>query len=153
MRVCSSFTRHLALSPAAWSMVITSFVIGQVPQTNLSEYKFLLSSQRDILYVSKFVCLNLYVKTLINYKFNCFCGFVCVLGLTAQKSDLPSLLVYPVDYWFFLTPYTGLLGGRTFILVLKKIHFWYLTFFSDFYLFFVCIQYSLSDNGLAATYN
>ena len=25
---------------------------------------------------------------------------------------------------FFLTPSTGLLGGRTFILVLKKLHFW-----------------------------
>ena len=43
----------------------------------------------------------------------------------------------------FVTPSTGLLGGRTFLLVLKKIHF-----FSDFYLFFGVD--SLSDNRLAA---
>ena len=29
----------------------------------------------------------------------------------------PSLLVYPVDNCFFVTPSTGLLGGRTFLLV------------------------------------
>ena len=40
--------------------------------------------------------------------------------------DLPRLLVYPLDYWFFLTPSTGLLSGRTFLLVLKKLHFLYL---------------------------
>ena len=44
----------------------------------------------------------------------------------AQSTCLPSRLL------FFLTPYTGLLGSRIFLLVLKKLHFWYLTFFSDF---------------------
>ena len=57
-----------------------------------------------------------------------------------RGSDPPSLLVYPVDYWSFLTPSTDLLGGRTFILVLKKLHFWYLNLFSYFYLFFVWIH-------------
>ena len=50
--------------------------------------------------------------------------------------DLPSLLVYAVDYCFFSTPSTDLLGGRTFLLVLKKLHFWYLNIFPDFDLFF-----------------
>ena len=51
-------------------------------------------------------------------------------------------------YWFgltsrlpvFLTSSTSLLGDRPFLLVLKKNHFWYLNFFSDFYFFFVCIH-------------
>ena len=53
----------------------------------------------------------------------------------AKSTGLPSSLLV------FLTPYnTGLLGGRTFLLVLKKLHFWCLTFISDFDLFFVCIH-------------
>ena len=40
----------------------------------------------------------------------------------------------------FLTPSTVLLGGRIFLLILKKLYFWYLIFFSDFYLFFVWIH-------------
>ena len=51
-----------------------------------------------------------------------------------------AMLVYPVDYGFFLTPSTGLLGGRTFLLVLKKFHFLYLNLFSDFHLFLVWIH-------------
>ena len=43
---------------------------------------------------------------------------------------VPSLLVYPVDCWFLLTPSTDLLGGRTFLLVLKKITFLVFNFFS-----------------------
>ena len=45
-----------------------------------------------------------------------------------------------VDYWVFLTPSTGLLGGKIFLLVLKKLHFLYLNFFGDFDLFFVWIH-------------
>ena len=51
----------------------------------------------------------------------------CLHCVRSEQSDtdLPSPLVYPVDCWVFLTPSTGLQGGRTFLLVLKKIHFWY----------------------------
>ena len=52
----------------------------------------------------------------------------------AKSTGLPSRLLV------LLTPSTGLLGCRTFLLVLKKIHFWYLIFFSDLDLFFVCIH-------------
>ena len=65
---------------------------------------------------------------------------MCLPLLGHWPPDLPSLLVYPVDYWLFITPSTDLLGGRTFLLVLKKLNFWYLKFFSDFYLFFVWIH-------------
>ena len=53
----------------------------------------------------------------------------------AKSTGLPSRLL------FFLTPSTDLLGGRTFLLVLKKLNFWYLIFFPDFYLFFVWIHF------------
>ena len=48
-------------------------------------------------------------------------------------------------YWFtqctvFLTPSTGLRGCRTFLRVLKKLHFLVFNFFSDFYFFFVWIH-------------
>ena len=52
----------------------------------------------------------------------------------AKSTGLPSRLLV------FFTPSTGLLGGRTFLLVLKKLHFWYLIFFSDLDLFFVLIH-------------
>ena len=52
----------------------------------------------------------------------------------AKSTGFPSRLL------FFLLPSTDLLGGRTFLLVLKKLNFWYLQFLSDFYLFFVCIH-------------
>ena len=69
-----------------------------------------------------------------------------MVPLGHPRSDLPSLLVYPVDYWFSLTPSTGLLlGGRTFLLVLKELHFWYL----NLYLFIFCAD-SPSDNRLVA---
>ena len=47
-------------------------------------------------------------------------------------------------------PSSDLLGGRTFLLVLKKLHFWYLFIFHDFDLF--CVD-SLSDNRLAVACN
>ena len=56
--------------------------------------------------------------------------------MSSPPTDLPSLLVYPVDYCFFVIPSTGLLGRRTFLLVFEKKSI----FFSDFYLFFVCIH-------------
>ena len=68
-----------------------------------------------------------------------------------QGPDLPSLLVYPVDHWFFLTPSTGLLGGRTFLLVLKKVTFFVLQFFFGF-VFIFCVD-SPSDNRFAAACN
>ena len=46
----------------------------------------------------------------------------------------------PSRHWLFLPPSTSLLGGITFLLVLKKLHFWYFNFFYDFYLFFVPIH-------------
>ena len=52
----------------------------------------------------------------------------------AKSTGLPNRLLV------FLTPSTDLQGGRTFILVLKKLHFCHFNFFSDFYLFFVCIN-------------
>ena len=58
---------------------------------------------------------------------------VCTLVYTVQPADLPSLLLHPADYWLFLPPSTGLLGGGTFLLVLKKLHFWFYNFFSYFY--------------------
>ena len=69
----------------------------------------------------------------------------CLHRRPAKSPGLPSRLL------FFLPPSTGLLGGRTFILVLKKIQFWYLIFFSDF-TFIFCVD-SLSDNRLAAACN
>ena len=65
-------------------------------------------------------------------------------------SDLPSLPGYPVDYWVFLTPSTGLLGGRTFLMVLNKITLFVFNFFVDLDFFFVD---SLSDNRLAVACN
>ena len=52
----------------------------------------------------------------------------------AKSTGLSSRL--PV----FLTPSTGLLGGRTFLLILTKFHFWYYKFVHDFNLFFVWIH-------------
>ena len=51
-----------------------------------------------------------------------------------KSAGLPSSLLV------FLTPSTSLLGGRTFLLVLKKFNFWYFNLFSDFDLFFVRIH-------------
>ena len=48
----------------------------------------------------------------------------------AKPTGLPSRLLG------VLTPSTGLLGGRMFLLVLKKLHFWYLNFF--IFLHFLC---------------
>ena len=59
-------------------------------------------------------------------------------------SDLPSLLVYPVDYCF-LTPSTGLLGGGTFILVLKKKNFG----IQFVFLIFIYSLCGFTDNRLA----
>ena len=58
----------------------------------------------------------------------------CVPGRPAKSTGLPRRVL------FFLTLSTGLLGGRTFLLVFKKNHFLYLHFFSDFDLFFVWIH-------------
>ena len=54
--------------------------------------------------------------------------------------DLPSLLVYPVDYCVFLPPSTDLLGGRIFLLVLKNFVFGINFFVPIFISFFVCIH-------------
>ena len=43
----------------------------------------------------------------------------CFPPRPANSTGLPSRLLV------LLTPSTGLLGGRTFLLVLKKLHFWY----------------------------
>ena len=58
----------------------------------------------------------------------------------AVSADLPSLLVYPVDYRFFLTPSTGLQGSRTFLMELEKITFLVSNFYLFIYLFFVWIR-------------
>ena len=64
------------------------------------------------------------------------------------QTDLPSLLVYPVNCWVFLPPSTDLLGGRTFLLVFNFLYFnFFLIFIS-----FLCVD-SLSDNRLAEACN
>ena len=54
---------------------------------------------------------------------------------SAKSTGLPSRLL------FCLTPSTDLLGGRTFLLVLKILHFWNLQFILFFILFVVWIHY------------
>ena len=60
--------------------------------------------------------------------------FYSMCDRPAKSTGLPRRLL------FFLTPSTDLLGGRTFILVLKKLHYWYFNLIYDFYLFFVWIH-------------
>ena len=62
------------------------------------------------------------------------CGFVPMfssIARPAKSTGLPSRLLG------FLTPSTGLLGGRTFLLVLKKIHFGIYNFFLIL-IYFLC---------------
>ena len=70
---------------------------------------------------------------------HCFaqCSCFWCIWVSVQRNQYTGLRsILPA----FLTPSTGLLGGRTFLLVLKKLHFWYLHFFGDFDLFFVWIH-------------
>ena len=61
----------------------------------------------------------------------------------AKSTGLPSRLLV------FLTPSTGQLGGRTFLLVFTKLHFWYK---KKLFILIFCVD-SLSDNRLAAACN
>ena len=51
----------------------------------------------------------------------------------------------------FVTSSTGLLGGRTFLLVLKKLHFWY--FFGFLILIYLSVDSLSGGNRLAVAYN
>ena len=73
------------------------------------------------------------MKTILHFPTNEGVQIVAAGQVQGPPTGLPSRLL------LFLTPSTGLLDGRTFLLVLKKLHFWYKKN-SDFYLFFVWIH-------------
>ena len=79
---------------------------------------------------------------------SCHVSLRCLTGPRPAKSTgLPCRLL------FFVTPSTGLLGGRAFLPVLEKLHFLIYKFFLILIYVLCGLTVCLSDNRLAAACN